>query len=161
MLESRSLYSNFWCGITPQVQPGLLHPSTNLCVIRYLNLMLIISLLSVRATTREPRTTSQSGSGSGSAVTLFPWCTALIYQTCVANPARTWPSTLLTQTTAGRLMTSWCLLSRHVKQVSLRTQVTTNYYICSRAANTTRQLHFDEWRTVTDFLHQQSITKWF
>lgn len=79
MLESRSLYSNFWCGITPQVQPGLLHPSTNLCVIRYLNLMLIISLLSVRATTREPRTTSQSGSGSGSAVTLFPWCTALIY----------------------------------------------------------------------------------
>lgn len=23
MLESRSLYSNFWCGISPQVQSGL------------------------------------------------------------------------------------------------------------------------------------------
>ncbi len=29
MLESRSLYSNFWCGISPQVQSGLqlIHPS--------------------------------------------------------------------------------------------------------------------------------------
>lgn len=44
MLESRSLYSNFWCGITPQVQPGLLHLSTNLIcplVIWYLNLTFV------------------------------------------------------------------------------------------------------------------------
>lgn len=30
-------------------------------------------------------------------------------------------------------------------------KLTTNYYICSRAANTTRNLHCDELRTVSDF----------
>lgn len=81
MLESRSLYSNFWCGITPQVQfffnayTSVLPLSLN----NPLNLVLFISFLSVRVTTSEPQTTSRSGSGSDSAVSPFPWYTAPSY----------------------------------------------------------------------------------
>lgn len=80
---------------------------------------LCASLLTFRATTSEPRTTSQSGSGSGSAASPFPWCTAPSSWTCGASPAGSWPSTLLTPTTAGPLTTSWCLPSRPGRPVSL------------------------------------------
>lgn len=77
------------------------------------------SFLTLRATTSEPQTTSLSGSGSGSAVFPFPWCTAPSSWTCGASPAGSWPSTLLTLTTAGPLTTSWCLPSRPGRPVSL------------------------------------------
>lgn len=86
---------------------------------------ILVFFFPIRVTTSEPRTTSQSESGSASAASLSPWCTAPFCWTCVVNPAGTWPSTPLTQTTAGHLMTSWCLPSQHVKQVS--SQQTTRF----------------------------------
>lgn len=81
---------------------------------------LYISLVCFRVTTSEPQTTNRSGSGSGWAASLFPWCTARSCWTCAVTPAGTWPSTHLTRTTAGPSTTSWCSPSPHGKQVRLK-----------------------------------------
>lgn len=154
MLESRSLYSNFWCGMTPQVLlNSTLHPSTNPDLLSSLSFF-FNSVLPVRVTTSEPQTTSQSGSGSGSAAFPFPWCTAPSYWTCVVNSAGTWLSTPLTQTTAGHLMTSWCLPSRHVKQVSLNLPARSRP---QKERNASWRLHRVELGAICDFIHAPAV----
>lgn len=72
MLDSQTFYSNFWCGITPQVRPRHPRGAAPLRAPR----PFAISALCRRATTAGRPTTSPPRTGSAGAASPCPWCTA-------------------------------------------------------------------------------------
>lgn len=72
MLDSQTFYSNFWCGITPQVRPQKAPGKGTLPILKEPPTM-EVSLVCCRGTTAGQPTTSPPRTGSRWAALLSPW----------------------------------------------------------------------------------------
>ncbi len=103
MMESRAAYSNFWCGMTSQVQ-FLWICECNLSLSPEIWKKQHIINFS-RATINEPLPTSPCASKCVGVALPFPWCTRLSWLTCGKKLPDSLPFTHLIQTTPGLLTT--------------------------------------------------------
>lgn len=125
MLDSQGAYSNYWCGITPQVRLNFIsvdrHFSEESKRLQLLFKRDCVWIYSRRDTTVEQQSTSLPVTVTDWAAFLYPWSTPPCCWTWGRRVWRSWPSSLLMRNTPGHTTTSLCSLSPVELQVTWQT----------------------------------------